>query len=172
MKFVIKTFFLLLISNSVFATDILMKSSEFLKKLDAKQLIVEKYPLIPNVPPQYIEQFKQSQKKAYPNFKDEMVYTGTVTSRDYVYGIFYEWYNRGCVFYVRFSREMKPITEKYNKSKSESEKEALNKQAYEIAMKEASLMEKIDSSYCEKILGITLPASKGLFKLPNIMNNE
>lgn len=154
----IKTFLitLLIISQSAFAIEFELSKEEFLNKFKNDTLILDRSPIIAGLPPSAIKELIQGQKKQFSSFKDEMFYAGILTTNTYRYFIFYEWYDRGCVF---------------GKTEMSKYKNVSDKVAYERALEENKTYEKIDNMYCEKLLNIKIPSSKGLFELPEKLKN-
>lgn len=147
---------LLLIAQTAFAVEFELSKDEFLKKFENNTLTLERSPIIAGLPPTAIKQLIEGQKKQFSSFKDEMFYAGILTTNTYRYFIFYEWYDRGCVF---------------GKTQMSKYKNVSDKLAYERALEENKTYEKIDNKYCEKLLNIKIPSSKGLFELPEKLKN-
>lgn len=143
---------LILISSLAFAKDYKMDKGEFLSRLDAGTLTLERTPMS-NFPDNLLTQFLTSQKKEFPGFKDEMFYVGYVKSTDYLYMVFYEYYDRGCVFGVSEPKKFQGTGSSDN-SKGEMAKAELNS------------YQKIDKKYCEKVLNLTNLPSGGLTRVP------
>lgn len=146
----------LLISLSAFAKDYKLSKSEFLSRLDQGTLSLEKTPSVVATP-DYISRLISSQKKEFPGFKEEMFYVSYVKSNDYTYFIFYEWYNRGCIFGITEPK-------KYVRASSDESRGAM-------ATAEMNSYERVDNKYCEKVLGTTLP-SGGLTRMPGVIKLE
>lgn len=138
-----------LLSTNLFAADYKLTKEEFLKKFDANQITLNLTPIW-NLPPNYIKDFLARTKTHYANFKDQMFYMGIVDSNKYRYHIYYEWTDRGCVWGV---------------SDMSLYKEISDQKAWAQANEDYNSWSKIDNSYCEKLLGITIPSSKGLSKI-------
>lgn len=134
-----------------YAKDYKLTKSEFLSRFDSGSLTLEKSPVFA-AHPNFVQQLIDSQKKEFPGFKDEMFYMAYTKSNKYMYFIFFEWYNRGCVFGIS----------EFGAFKSGSDDSLTNK-----ALAENDSYEKIDKKYCEKALGLTLNSSSGLIKVPN-----
>ena len=100
----------LLFSSLAFAKDYKLSKNEFLKKLDEGRVSLDKTPLN-NIPEQIFPQLIQKMKQQYPDFQREMWYVAYIDSNNYRYFVFYEWYNRGCIFGIQ-------ETKKYGKNKS------------------------------------------------------
>lgn len=144
------------LSLSSFAKDYKLTKSEFLSRLDQGTLTLEKAPSIA-VAPELIDRLITSQKKEFPGFKDEMFYISYVKSNDYTYFVFYEWYDRGCIF---GSTEPKA----YSRASSDEARGSL-------ANNELKGYETIANKYCEKVLGVSLPEG-GLTRVPNAVKIE
>lgn len=138
-------------STTSFAKDYQLTKSEFLSRIDSGSLNLEKAPAVA-AHPNMIQQLIESQKKEFPGFKDEMFYVAYTKSTNFTYFLFYEWYDRGCVFGVTEPK-------KYANTSSDEAKGNL-------ATAENKGYEKVDKKYCEKVLGITLQ-NGGLIKIPN-----
>lgn len=121
-----------------------LSKKDFLLRLDNNSLNLEKAPSVANLSQEIISGIIQSQKKEFPGFKEEMFYIAYVKSGNYTYFVFYEWYDRGCVFGSSDKR-------KYEGTKNG---EALN----DFAVEELKSYEKIHKKYCDKVLGIEVPA--------------
>lgn len=142
---------LLLIASSVLAKDYKMDKSEFLSRLDSGSITLERTPMSP-LPDNLLTQFLASQKKEFPGFKDEMFYVGYIKSNNYIYMVFYEYYDRGCVFGVSEPK-------KFQGSGSDAAKG-------EMAKAEMNSYQKIDKKYCEKVLNLSNLQSGGLTRIP------
>lgn len=148
---------LVMFSSVSFAKDYKLTKDEFLKKIDEGRVTLEKTP-IANVPENIRPQLVASQKKQFPQFEEEMWYVGYVQSDNFRYFVFYEWYNRGCIFGIS-------EPSKYGKD---------NQQNWTQAAKEMQSYEPIDKKYCEKYLGIDLPdgSLKGSSQLYNFKKEK
>jgi hypothetical protein len=144
-------FFSLFLAIPSFAKDYKLTKSEFLSRFDSGSLTLEKAPAVA-AHPTMVQKLIDSQKKEFPGFKDEMFYVAYTKSNKYTYFIFFEWYNRGCVYGVT-----EPDQFKSGSSEAQANKAVAERDSYE----------KIDKKYCEKALGITLNSSSGLVKIPN-----
>lgn len=140
-----------LLSSGAWAKDYKLSKEEFLSRLDNGTITLEKAPIVA-VPPNILEELIKSQRKEFPGFKDAMFYAAYVKSNEFTYFVFYEWYDRGCVF---------GITEP-KKFKNGGSEQALG----DAAVQENKSYEKIDKKYCEKAFNLTL-TSGGLVKVPN-----
>ena len=129
----------LLFSSLAFAKDYKLSKNEFLKKLDEGRVSLDKTPLN-NIPEQIFPQLIQKMKQQYPDFQREMWYVAYIDSNNYRYFVFYEWYNRGCIFGIQ-------ETKKYGKNNADN---------WMQAAKEMQSYSAIDKKYCEQALGITL----------------
>ena len=154
MKFLIA--FSLLFSSMAFAKDYKLSKSEFLSRLDQGTITLEKVPSVA-ANPELIDRLLTSQKKEFPGFKDEMFYVSYVKSNDFTYFVFYEWYDRGCIYGVTEPKA-------YSRASSDSSRGTL-------ANNELSSYEKIDKKHCEKVLGVSLPDG-GLTRVPGAIKVE
>lgn len=134
-------------ASLAYAKDYELTKEELLRKIDNGTVSMEKAPVM-SLPADAYRMIMESQKKEFPGFRDEMFYYSYVSSNEFRYMIFFEWYDRGCVF-----GKTKPVG---------SGKEMSGKAFYELAKKEKDSYEKIDKKYCEKLLGITIYNSGGL----------
>ena len=151
-----KIFIFIIISLSAFAKDYKLSKSEFLERFDKGTLALEKAPVIA-ASPDLIERFINSQKKEFPGFMDEMFYVGYVKSNSFTYIIFYEWYNRGCIF---------GVTEP-----SAFERASSDEVRGTLATEEYNNYLPIDRKYCEKLLGISIKKNS-LTRIPNAIKPE
>jgi hypothetical protein len=160
MKKIISIICFMLISFNSYA-EFKLSKDEFLKKIDAKTITLQKTPIIAGLPPNAIQKLIEGQKTRYTSFKDEMFYVGYIETNEYRYFVFYEWYDRGCIFGSTQMSQYKNVPDEVAGGR---------------AVAENKTYEKIDNKYCENMLGIQIPSSKGLFQLPerlqNIINNN
>lgn len=147
---------LLFVSTVSWAKDYKLSKSEFLSRLDQGTITLERVPVMAAAP-ELIERSLISQKKEFPGFKDEMFYVSYVKSNEFTYFVFYEWYNRGCIF---------GITEPKSYPRASSDKARGS-----MANEEMNSYEKIDTKYCEKVLGTSLPIG-GLTRIPGAVKVE
>jgi len=151
-----KILFLLIFSISAFAKDYKLSKDEFLERFDKGTLSLERAPVLA-ASPDLIERFIGSQKKEFPGFKEEMFYAGYVKSNAYTYILFYEWYNRGCIFGITEPKA-------FERASSDEARGSL-------AMEEYNNYLPIDKKYCEKLLGIKLDRV-ALTRIPNAIKPE
>ena len=123
------------------AKDFKLDKDTFLKRVDENRISLDKSP-VANIPDSIKPQLLASQKKQFPGFQEEMWYAAYIDSDKYRYYVFYEWYNRGCVFGIS-------EPSKYKKGDDSANNAA--------AVKEYQSLVKIDERYCEKALGIKVP---------------
>ena len=150
MKLFLLTAILATISSPVWAKDYKLSKSEFLSRLDQGTITLEKVPSVA-ANPEIIQRLLDSQKKEFPGFKDEMFYVSYTKSNDYTYFVFYEWYDRGCIYGVTEPKA-------FERASSDASRGSM-------ATDEKNSYETIDKKYCEKVLGTSLPDS--LTRVPN-----
>lgn len=143
---------ILLFSSSIYSADYKLTKSEFLKKFEDGSIKLERTPMISGVQPEVLQRLVESNKKKYPSFKDQMFYVGYIESNKYRYFIFYEWFDRGCMFGSTVIGMFKDVKD--------------DETAGKMAKEENKTYEKIDTKYCEKVLGIDIPSEKGLIAIP------
>ena len=124
-----------------------LNKSELLQKIDNGTVSMEKSPVM-SLPADLYRITIENQKKEFPGFREEMFYYAYVNSNNMRYMIFFEWYDRGCIF-----GKTKPMG---------TDSKLSGKAFYELSKKENESYEKIDKKYCEKLLGLTIHNSGGL----------
>ena len=132
-----------------YAKDYQLSKDEFLSKVEQGTITLERSPVL-SLPADVTKIAIEGQKRDFPGFREEMWYVAYIKSNDYTYFIFFEWYNRGCVF---------------GTTQPASFKGAEGKKGGELAKKEYESYSKIDKKYCEKALGITIHNTGGLPKI-------
>lgn len=149
--------FFILISSNLFAKDYLLSRKEFLDRLDAGTLALDKAPIFTTTP-DIIDRMIQAQKKEFPGFQDGMFYYAYVKSNAYTYFVFYEWYRRGCVWGYTEDK-------KYQNASSDETRGSM-------ATAEQENYEKIDKKYCTQILGLEHIGDSGLTRIPGAIRYE
>lgn len=137
-------------SLSAFGKDYKMTKDEFLSRVSGGTVTLEKTPSLA-MAPELVSRVIDAMKKEFPGFKDEMFYIAYVKSTDFTYFLFYEFYDRGCIFGITEPKKYKNNSDEKNGS---------------LAMDEYKSYQKVDKKYCEKALGISLPDGS-LSKIPN-----